>query len=384
MQEIKYKELLNISSNFIWAMDINSIFIYCSDNAYEYCGYTAEELLGTSPHEYMNDSDIENLSNSLMNSAENNTHITNSEYKFTRKNGRIMSVSVNAIPIFDENEKLIGFQGTSRDITKEKEAELFLKNLNQTLKQKVEQEHQLNREKDNQLIQQSRLAQMGEMISMIAHQWRQPLGAIAATTIDMQMKIELNTYDLSIEEDKEKYQKYLYDELESVNSYVQNLSTTIDDFRNFYKPNKEVATTTFENICTKSLNIIKGSLMNEQIQLIYEYKSNEELKMYENEMMQVVLNILQNALENFKDQNINNPYIIIKTEGKTLEIYDNGGGIDDEIIKNIFDPYFSTKQNKNGTGLGLYMSKMIVEEHHNGTLSVENTDDGICFKITVF
>ena len=384
MQEIQYKKLLDISSDLIWAIDMDSIFTYCSDNAYEYCGYTVQELIGTSPHDYMSDIDIENLTNSLMDSAENEIHVTKTEYKFICKNGRIISVSVNAIPIFDENEKVIGFQGTSRDITQEKEAGLFLKNLNQTLKKKVEQEHRLNKEKEDQLIQQSRLAQMGEMISMIAHQWRQPLGAISATTLNLQMKIELDSFDLSKKEEKEKYQKYIYDELESVNTFVHNLTTTIDDFRNFYKPNKSVVTKKLEDICNKSLNIIKASLRNENINIILEYNSDVKVDMYENEMMQVILNILQNAHDNFKDKNIKDPYILIKTEDKTLSIIDNGGGINKDVINNIFDPYYSTKKNKNGTGLGLYMSKIIVEEHHNGILSVFNINDGVCFTITVF
>ena len=383
MQEIQYKELLNISSDFIWVLDLNLMFTYCSDNAYEYCGYSAEELLGTSPHEYMNDADVENLTNSLMDSSENKTNITNTEYKFICKNGRIISVSVNAIPIFNEDGEVIAFQGTSRDITQEKEADVFLKNLNETLKQKVKSELKLNKEKENQLIQQSRLAQMGEMISMIAHQWRQPLGAISATSINMQMEIELDSYDISTDDAKKVYQDHLHSELESINSYVQNLTNTIDDFRNFYKPNKEVIITKLEDICEKSLNIIKASIINENINIIREYNSNEEVKVYENEMMQVILNILQNSHDNFKDKDIKDPCIIIKTSEKTLKIIDNGGGVPEDIIEYLFDPYFSTKKNKNGTGLGLYMSKTIVEEHHNGILSVENTDDGICFNITV-
>ena len=100
--------------------------------------------------------------------------------------------------------------------------------------------------------------------------------------------------------------------------------------------------------------------------------------------MQVILNILQNSYDNFTEQQIKDPYIIIKTEGKCIYICDNGEGIPENIIDNIFDPYFSTKVQKNGTGLGLYMSKTIVEEHHNGILSVENKDHGACFKITLF
>ena len=267
--------------------------------------------------------------------------------------------------IFNESEKA------------QKELKENEKNLVRKIQEGIEKHELQNR----QLQQQSRLAQMGEMISMIAHQWRQPLGAIASTSIDIKMKSALEMFDLRKEKEAREYETYVNKGLEKIDNFVQNLTSTIDDFRNFYKPNKKIVTTTLEDVVIKSLIIIKASLESENIKIIQEYNYNEKVELYDSELMQVILNILKNAQDNIKEKQIKDPYIKISTENKTISICDNGGGIPEDIIENIFDPYFTTKHEKNGTGLGLYMSKTIVEEHHGGRLSVENTEDGVCFII---
>ena len=244
------------------------------------------------------------------------------------------------------------------------------------LEQEIEKQRNELKKQNQQLLIQSRMAQMGEMISMIAHQWRQPLNNISLIVMDIQMKI--NFEQLKLEADAKTY---ILNHINDVNMYTQNLSTTIDDFRNFYKPNKKSDTIKLEEICTKSLAIVKSSLINNNVNVIEEYNSDETLEVYTNEMIQVVLNILKNAEDNFLEKDIKEAYIKITTNDKVISICDNGGGISDDIIDKIFDPYFSTKDEKNGTGLGLYMSKRIVEEHHKAKLKVENTDDGVCFKI---
>ncbi len=264
-----------------------------------------------------------------------------------------------------------------------------LQELNRVLENKVREEVLKNQKKDKQMLQQSRLAQMGEMISMIAHQWRQPLGAISATASNIEMKIELESFDLNTKKGQNEQNKYFIKKLHEIGGFVQNLTVTIDDFRNFYKPNKASVEVSIEDVVTKSLNIIKASLENDNIKLIYEYNSKEKFKMYDSEMMQVILNIIKNAQDNFREKslkdtashNIENPQIKIMIERRKVDICDNGGGISEDIVDRIFDPYFSTKDEKNGTGLGLYMSKIIVEEHHNGKLNVINKEGGVCFEI---
>ena len=227
---------------------------------------------------------------------------------------------------------------------------------------------------------------MGEMISMIAHQWRQPLAAISSTSIGLLIKLDLKSFDLKAQEGRDAYEKYFADKLRNINGYVHNLTTTIDDFRDFYKPNKEPVTMRLEDVIVKSLSIIEETLENDNIEIKKEYNSNELIRLYDNEMMQVILNILKNASDNFKEKQIKDPYIKISTEHRKISICDNGGGISRDIKEKIFDPYFSTKSEKNGTGLGLYMSKTIVENHHNGILNIKNIlksgkVTGVCFTI---
>ena len=228
-----------------------------------------------------------------------------------------------------------------------------------------------NRRKDKQMLQQSRMAQMGEMISMIAHQWRQPLASISAITGSLSLNVIMDEYK----------KEFFEERLESISELSQHLSSTIEDFRNFYQPDKEASTTTLEAVTTKVIKIIETSLNSDKIEIICDYNDKEMISIHDNEIIQVILNIIKNAQDNFKEKNIKNPQIKIITKERCISIYDNGGGIPKDIIDNIFDPYFSTKDDKNGTGLGLYMSKMIIEEHHNGILKAENTDDGVCINI---
>ncbi|MFT5660984.1 MAG: signal transduction histidine kinase [Sulfurimonas sp.] len=228
------------------------------------------------------------------------------------------------------------------------------------------------RKKEAQLLQQSGLAQMGEMISMIAHQWRQPLSIITLKISNLQFKQLFG---------KKVPQSEIDNVFTFINDTIIYLSETIDDFRNFYKPDKESLNVNLEEVISKALNVIKPSLLNEKIKIIQEYHSNEEIELYDNEVMQVVLSILKNSQDNFKDKNLKNQQITITTRDRTITICDNGKGIKESIIDKIFDPYFSTKNEKNGTGLGLYMAKTIIEEHHNGKFTVKNTSDGVCFRI---
>ena len=237
------------------------------------------------------------------------------------------------------------------------------------------------RHKDQLLLQHSRLAQMGEMISMIAHQWRQPLSAISSAAINMQVKLELHSFDLDKIEQRDALLSNFNNSLENINKYVQNLTLTINDFRDFYKPNKESVKVKLEDVVIQALNIIQASLNNDNIEVIQNYCCEDSFDVYKNELMQVVLNILKNSQDNFQEKQIENPRLVISTHNKFLSICDNGGGIDEKIIDKVFDPYFSTKDELNGTGLGLYMSKTIVEDHHNGTLDVVNVDDGVCFRV---
>ncbi len=256
---------------------------------------------------------------------------------------------------------------------------LLIKALNKEESQRKEQERQF--------LSHSRLAQIGELISMIAHQWRQPLGAIASTSIDLKMKIELGVYDLEDAQQRKLFNHYMTNGLDQIDAFVLTLTTTIDDFRDFYKPNKVITLDKVNAPIEKTLSIIGNSLKAHNIILIQHKNAKKKIEYFSNEMMQVLLNIFKNAEDNFMAKKAQDATIWIRTEdteyGVDIEICDNGGGIDEKFISKIFDPYFSTKQKKNGTGLGLYMSQTIVREHHNGRLSAHNTGDGVCFTISL-
>ena len=255
------------------------------------------------------------------------------------------------------------------------EAQKALVELNLTLEDRIYNEVEKNRQKDQQLIQQSRLASMGEMINMIAHQWRQPLSAISSTVQGLNLKLTLKKYDEALFSEK----------LDDVNRYAQYLSQTIDDFRQFFKTSKETKEVTLEEVIKKVLGIIHVTLENKKITLMIDFKSNESLMTYPNELMQVLLNLVKNAEDILVENKVESPWIKIETSKNDanliLEVSDNGGGIPHEIIDRIYDPYFSTKMQKDGTGLGLYMSQKIIEEHCGGHLSASNSPQGAVFTI---
>ncbi|QSZ43115.1 sensor histidine kinase [Sulfurimonas aquatica] len=252
--------------------------------------------------------------------------------------------------------------------------EIELQNYTDQLNSKIEEEVEKNRKKDQHILNQSRLAQMGEMISMIAHQWRQPLSSIAAISATLSLDITMDKYR----------EDFFQQRLNDIGELSKHLSSTIDDFRDFYKPNKKQALVTLDNVIQKALNIIGNSLENDNIRITSDYSSDIEISLFDNEIKQVLLNILKNSQDNFKEKNIEKARINISTKKNYISISDNGGGIADNILEKIFDPYFSTKCEKDGTGLGLYMSKMIIEEHHNAILNVFNQDNGVCFTIEFF
>ena len=248
---------------------------------------------------------------------------------------------------------------------------LNLRNINETLEDKIEKEVNKNREKDKAMFQQSRLAQMGEMVSMIAHQWRQPLTAISATSASLVLKSQFDTLDNETAEDLGK----------KISEYTQHLSSTIDDFRDFFKPNKECAKTTYKELVNSVLGIVEASIKNNNINFKQKLQNETALYTYRNEIKQVILNLIKNAEDILKEKEIQNPTITIEANGYILRVKDNAGGVPDDIIDKVFNPYFSTKKEKNGTGLGLYMSKTIVEEHCGGKLSVYNDAEGAVFEI---
>ncbi len=230
--------------------------------------------------------------------------------------------------------------------------------------------------KDRMLLVQARLAIMGEMISMIAHQWRQPLSVISVTVSDLKIKQALEMYE----------PVYFEEQLDNIEKCTQHMSHTINDFRNFFKDDKNAVMTSSSKLIEGALEIINPIIHDRGVAIRREFLNYEEISTYQNEIKQVLLNILNNALEVISERKIVNPIITIKTykeaDSHKISIQDNAGGIPDSVIDKIFEPYYTTKESYNGTGLGLYMAKIIIDEHCKGSLEVSNLDSGALFTIS--
>ena len=290
-------------------------------------------------------------------------------FRIVRFDGAVRHLQGNAVCIRDENGNAVRMVGINYDIT-----------------EFIENEEKL-RERDLQLMQQSRMAQMGEMVSMIAHQWRQPLSAIAATSINMKLQFELDCDDLCSETKRNAFIADSIESLDDIDTFVRSLTNTIDDFRTFYKPDKLPVTITTNKLIRKALHIADSSIKEKSTIIDVSCEDELTVHVFENELIQVLLNLIKNAQDNFLEKNISLGKIAINCSFSDNSVFisvcDNGGGIPKDVLPKIFEPYFSTKHQKNGTGLGLYMSKTIIEEHHCGKLSVQNNDDGCCFTIAL-
>jgi len=325
-------------------------------------------------------------------------------FKVLMNNGKEdnhFSISANKKYIDDENFILIVSLTniTSEVISKIKLAELNnnlekiinakteeLQQLNNSLEKKVQEELNKNRKKDQQMIEQSRFAALGEMIGNIAHQWRQPLSAISSTASSVQVQMQLG---IASNEDINK-------SYEDIKGYVEFLTQTIEDFRSFMKQDENVVEFNINDVAQKSIGITSAGYKDNGITLVQNFIDKELLsKGSPSKLSQVFLNILNNARDAILDNKIEKKYVHISSSedenNNIIQIQDNAGGIPDKIITKIFDPYFTTKHQSQGTGIGLYMSKDIVEKHMKGTITVENKtvvlDDmeftGACFTVSI-
>lgn len=242
------------------------------------------------------------------------------------------------------------------------------------LEKRLQEEMAKNKQKDHILIKQSRLAAMGEMNVNIGHQWRQPLNRLSLLIKDVREALEFGEIN----------DQYIGRFTRESMIQINHMSSTINDFRKFYRPNKEKTSFSLAESIEDALSIFSSSLKKHEIQVEFEYRGRQMAYGFPNEYSQVVLNILTNARDSFILNEIKKRKLqikIVETEEQIVaEFTDNAGGIDQGIIKKIFDPYFTTRTD--GTGLGLYMTKMILE-NMNGRVKVENTCDGARFSLFV-
>jgi PAS domain S-box-containing protein len=233
------------------------------------------------------------------------------------------------------------------------------------------------KEKEKMVIHQSKLSAMGEMISMIAHQWRQPLSTISSMLTRIKLKNDMNKLD----------KIFLDNMLSDMNKYIQYMSTTIDDFRNFFTIDSKKVLLSLNEIVLSASKMLEKTFLSQNIKIEITNKELTKINLPKNELIQVVLNILNNAKDAFLEKNISNSIIKISFEEEKNQqkifIEDNAGGISENIISKIFNPYFSTKTKKNGSGLGLYICKNILEKDNLGDIEVSNIENGTIFIITI-
>ncbi|WP_420263755.1 PAS domain-containing protein [Candidatus Magnetominusculus dajiuhuensis] len=287
-------------------------------------------------------------------------------------------------PVRDTEGKVMGAVHVVRNVTRRKRMEEELRRLNIELESAVVEETQKRRQHEQMLIQQSKMAAMGEMISMISHQWRQPLNAIGMTVQDINEAYNFGELNAD----------YIKNTVDTTMNQVHFMSKTIDDFKDFFKPSKAKVKFNVKTTIEELLSMFEQMFKKSDVDISIRTGQDTILITdgYPNEFKHVILNIINNAkdaitskrddgemIQGRIDINIINNTEIDKI---IISIKDNGGGIPEHIINNIFDPYYTTKGEK-GTGIGLYMSKTIIETNMGGSLEVSNVDGGAEFVITL-
>jgi C4-dicarboxylate-specific signal transduction histidine kinase len=247
--------------------------------------------------------------------------------------------------------------------------------LNQSLEERITATLAEVRQKDQMLIEQSRLAAMGEMISNIAHQWRQPLNNVGLIIQNMQMAFAAK--DLTPEE--------MAKEVKDAMDVILFMSHTIDDFRNFFHQDKVKSSFSVQRAITRAIEFMAPGLKGNGIAIELAAEEPGDVLGYANEYAQVLLNLICNAKDAFQGRKIAEPCVGIRAfrenSRSVVTVRDNGGGIDVDILPKVFDPYFTTKEKSQGTGIGLYMSKVIIEQHMGGRLTACNVEGGAEFRI---
>jgi len=373
-QKRAFEAIYRTTKDGIAILDIETTAFLDANPAYcEMTGYTKEEILRTSCMKLSIEEDKQRSAEALAEVVKKG-YITDFTKSCIKKDGTIIIVSMSISLMDDKKRVLI----SSKDITKKKEMEKELQEMNKYLEIKVQKEVEKNRKTEFQLLEQSKNASMGEMIGNIAHQWRQPLSAI--TTLASTVKLNDQLGILETDEIDEKMDKIV--------DKANYLSKTIDTFRNFLKAdNLEYKEFVLESTVERSLQIVESTMKDLHIKLInnIDLTKNSKLMGVQSELSQVIINILNNGKDILKEKKIDEPWIqldlINEDNNYIISIEDNGGGIPKEVMPKIFDPYFTTKHQSQGTGLGLHMSYRIITESFKGKLYVHNTTNGAKFFI---
>jgi C4-dicarboxylate-specific signal transduction histidine kinase len=281
----------------------------------------------------------------------------------------------------EEGETLLAIARALAGIIERNHAEKTIKirqeeinNLNKNLAERVKKEVEMSRQKDFIMMHQSRLAAMGEMIGNIAHQWKQPLNALIFLLYNIQ-----DSY-----ESKQLTEELLEELIEKGDQLIRKMAATVDDFKSFFKPDKQKEEFCVNKIIKESLSLIDAAFKQNNISVQLHEEGQANVLGFANEYSQVILNVLNNAKDAIIAKGVTGEIqidVFKEKDFNVLRIKDNGGGIPEKIKNRIFDPYFTTKEEGKGTGIGLYMSKLIIEEHMNGYVEAHNKNGGAEFEI---
>lgn len=376
---LKNKMILEMAGEGIFGLDRHGLHTFANEAAVSMLGFKTGELLGKHSHKTWHHHRPDGRAYPehecpvfavLTGRAEQ----TSGEEYFLRKDGGGFEVEFVATPIKEDGE-VVGAVVVFRDITEQKALQRELLQINQQLEARVKEEVAARQKQELVLMQQSKMAMMGEMIGAIAHQWRQPLNSLGIMVQDVH---EAYKFD-------ELSEEYILSFKGTAMSIIQRMSKTIDDFRNYFKPNKQEEEFSLESAVEQTLNLVLPQLNNNNIAVDFQKEGKHLVHGYKNELEQAILIIVSNAKDALLDNKIKNPQIEIAIKGASdkisLIIEDNGGGVPKTIIDRIFEPYFTTKEQGKGTGIGLYIAKEIVERQMGGKISVENTERGARFLV---
>jgi PAS domain S-box-containing protein len=359
-----FEMLMESTLEGIIIFDKNGICIQANKIVSKLYGYTPKELIGKHAMEFVSKSSQKSIKENMKNPIQ-----TPYEAQMIRKDGSEFYALIKGHNITWKNKNVR--ISSIIDITKIKQLQHDVEALNKTLEQKVATQIEDIRHKEQMLMHQSKLAAMGEMIGAIAHQWRQPLNAL-----------NINIQNLDDDYEEGLIDNVFIDNFVKENSQtIQFMSKTIDDFRNFYRIDKVKESFSILKTIKTVIKMQKAQLNHHNITLKISGK-DFTINGYPNEFQQVILNLITNAKDAIITNHIEYGKINITLKDHSIKIKDNGGGIKKEILDRIFEPYFTTKEQGLGTGIGLYMSKLIIDENMSGLLNVKNTNDGAEFVIT--
>jgi len=377
MNELKQHRTIEVQKNrfnlYTNAIDNSTIFFKLDKKLkYIYTNKTFDKLfkisIGKKFQKYMDETynqELKKLEDSIEEKQSFQTI-----FKFKNQDEEEIYLQLTFTPILNENNiveeiVVIGFDISL--IQKRKDALIKL----------VKIETEKNWKQNKMLIQQSKMASMGEMIENIGHQWRQPLNSLSVLFSKILISYKIGTLNENI----------ISNSTSQATRIISHMSKTIDDFRDFFRADKKFTSCKLSDVINQSLNIIKPTLQSNGILLNIYSNKDITFSCLKNELSQVLVNLIANAMDAILLKNIKNGEITISTEendGNVIIIVDdNAGGIDENILEKIFEPYFTTKENDKGTGIGLYMSKIIIEQHMKGKLEIENGLLGASFQIVI-